>query len=609
MNVSPRFLRSGLLTACTLLAGSLLASSASAASQVPEPSPDPGVPSTSVSQPRVLLVGMDGLQLSELQQISAPNFDRLLVRAAYTGGVDGEASEQATYSGPGWSTILTGVWADKHHITANDSDLANPDFPSVFKRLRDARPEAKIASVMNWGTPNTSYFRNEVGGNDITLSGLSDSAVTSKGVELVNADYDFVFLHLDEADHVGHASCFGSAYDTALRGLDAQLGQLLDAVEQSSSDWLVLVTTDHGREPVTGCNHGNQTAQEKSIFIASNRTLNSEFGEVVNDISNNDFSGIYGRPAQTAITPTVLRYLGVEPQISWKLDGLPLVAGEGVRKLLPGGGSNDFSWFADASAPVAIYRNGSLLTQVDAMQRGFADSADARGIIDYVLVQNDTPVALHLTRVDIDAAVDWSLSRAYFFRNDGRYVRYNKTSDQADSGYPANTTNSSWPGLGDYAGLITAAFSKDSSRSYYFLSDGRYIRYNNSSDQADAGYPKAIDDSTWPGLGAYATSIRAALRWTSDKVFFFLADGTYVRYDLGDDKVDAGYPKPVNDSTWPGLGAYAQDITAAVKWSDSRAYIFLTNQRYIRYSISNDSADAGYPARINGGTWPGVMNP
>lgn len=583
--------------------------SAALAASKPPLVTDPQLPPASGNAPRVLLLGIDGVQLEELQQISTPNFNRLQVRKAYTGGVDGEASQQKTSSGPGWSTILTGVWANKHQITANDSDLANPEFPSLFKRLRDARPQAKIASVMNWGTPNTTYFRNEVSGNDITLNGLSDSAVTSKGVELITQDFDLVFLHLDEPDHAGHSSCFGPAYNTALRGVDAQLGQLLDAVEQSSSDWLVLVTTDHGREPVLGCNHGSQTRQEKTIFIASNKTLNSEFSQYTSDISNGEFSAIYGNPAQTSIAPTVLRYLGVEPQISWQLDGLPLVAAEGVRKLLPGGGSNDFSWYADNSAEVEIFRNGTALTQVDALQRGFADNADVRGIVDYTLVQNNTPVSLRLNKVDIDAAVDWSLSRAYFFRDDSRYVRYNKTADQSDSGYPANTNNSSWPGLGDYAGLITAAFSKDSSRSYYFLSDGRYIRYNNSSDQADAGYPKNIDDNSWPGLGAYATQITAALRWTGDKVYFFLKNGTYLRYDLGDDRVDSGYPQAVNDNTWPGLGAYAQDITAAVKWSDSRAYFFLSNQRYIRYSISSDSADSGYPAKVNGGTWPGLMNP
>lgn len=592
-------LRGRLLSLAALVAGSGLALAVTAA---PLAAPAGG------GAPKVLLLGIDGLQLEKLQAVNPPNFKRLQVSKAYTGGINREASQQVTYSGPGWATILTGVWGNKHQIVSNTSDLANPQFPSIFKRLRDARPDAKIASVTHWAEPNTVFFRNDVTGNDLTLSDLNDEAVTAKGVELVQQDYDLVFLHLDDPDHFGHDECFGSEYNQSIRDTDVRLGRLLNAVEQSSSDWLVLVTTDHGRDS-DGCGHGDQTRREKTIFIASNKAMNSEFSSVVSDIGNTEFSGLYGHLAQTSIAPTVLRYLGVEPQVEWRLDGIPLVGNPGVRKLLPGDQGTDMRWYADATGPVDVYRNGTLLTQLDALQRSFSDQSEIKGVVDYVLVKDQTPVALRVNKVDIVAALDWSSSTAYFFRNDGRYIRYGKADDDADDGYPADTTEGAWPGLGRYAPMISAAFSASGSRSYFFLSNGTYIRYNNSEDEADAGYPKAIDDQSWPGLGAYATQITAALRWTGSKVYFFLKNGTYLRYDLSDDQVDPGYPQVVNDTTWPGLGAYAQDITSAVKWSDSQAYFFLTKQRYIRYSISDDEADAGYPAKVNNGSWPGLMNP
>lgn len=558
---------------------------------------------------RVLLLGVDGVQLSEMQDLGLPNIQRLNVRKAYTGGINKEASQQQTSSGAGWATILTGVWANKHLVVENSSGAANPQFPSIFKRLRDARPDAKIASVAHWAEPNTVYFRNDVQGNDLTLSGLDDATVTAKGVELIQQNYDLVFLHLDDPDHWGHERCFGSKYDESLRIADQQLGQLLDAVDQSESNWLVLMTTDHGRD-ILGCGHGAQTENEKSIFIASNKPLNDEFNHVVTDhLSNTDFDGLYGNPAQASITPTVLRYLGVEPKAEWNLDGLPLFGKVGVRKLLPGGGNNDFSWYANGNGPVDIYRNGTFLAQVDALQRGFTDSAEINGIYDYVLVKNDTPVSLRMAKVNITAAMDWNAFTAYLFRSDGRYVRYNKTLDKTESGYPRTVEEGNWPGLGQYAAKISAGFSKDLTRSYFFLNDGTYIRYNNTLDKADSGYPQPINNSTWPGLGAYATQISATLRWTGNKVYFFLKNGNYLRYDLVNDRVDSGYPKPINDSTWPGLGAYATQITSAVKWSDFKAYFFLTNQRYIRYSITEDEADSGYPARINTENWQGVLKP
>jgi hypothetical protein len=559
---------------------------------------------------KVLFIGIDGLQLEELQKVHSPNFDRLTINKAYTGGIANTGSEQTTSSGPGWSTILTGVWADKHQITNNGSDLANPEFPSIFKRLRDARPQAKIASIMNWGTPNTSYFRNDVTGNDLTLNGLADKDVTQKGVELIQQEYDLVFLHLDDPDHAGHSTGFGPAYNESIKTTDIYLGQLLNAVSQSHHDWLVLITTDHGRQPITGYGHGNQTEEEKTIFIGSNKSLNAEFTETINDLDNRGYSNLYGNPAQTSLTPTALRYLGIDIEKEWLLDGIPLVDELGVRKLMPASsGNKDIVWSATDSAQINVYRNGEFVTQLESGEQGWSDDAEISGIVDYSLVQNSTPAALSLNKVDINAALSWSATRAYFFRNDQRYVRYAKVLDKADAGYPKVTNNGSWPGFGINSDKLVAAFEKDSSTSYYFFNNGQYIRYNNTLDKAEAGYPKAVNNDTWPGLENYANKITATLRWNNNKVFFFLDNGQYLRFDLSNDSIDSDYPKAVNDQTWPGLEAYANDITSAVKWNDNVAYIFLTNQRYIRYNLADDKADAGYPAKVNANTWPGLMLP
>ncbi|WP_105101586.1 alkaline phosphatase family protein [Microbulbifer pacificus] len=560
---------------------------------------------------KVLLVGVDGLQYEKLATLNTPNFDRLQVEKAYTGGIDGAASQQTTYSGPGWSTILTGVWANKHRVTSNSSGLANSEFPSLFKRIKDADNTHWVGSIVNWSPINTQFFTQDLSNADLVLNGLPDDQVTAQAVARINSgEPDFLFLHLDEPDHAGHSYCFGSAYNNSITSTDALLGQLLDAVDArnaQSENWLVLVTTDHGRDTL-GCNHGAQTSNEKTIFIASNQVLNLEHSEKVSDISNTDFGGIYGHAAQTAIAPTVLRHLGIDLDRDWKLDGTPLLGTTGVRKLLPGNNSTA-EWYAQSSGQVAVYRNGELVDSVDALVRSWQDQSSFHVTADYVLVQDQTPVALRQTRLDITAALDWSIGRAYYFRDDSQYVRYNKISDSADSGYPLAVNNNTWPGLGDYAGQIVAAFKASSSKGYFFLEDGRYLRYDLNNDSVDAGYPKNVDNNTWPGLAPYATQIRAALKWPNSKVYFFLADGSYLRYDMNNDSLDGGYPKPINNSTWPGMADYATAITAAHQWSSSRAYFFLTNQRYIRYSISSDQVDSGYPKSINGDTWPGLLNP
>lgn len=559
---------------------------------------------------KVLLIGIDGVQYEKLLSVNTPNFDKLHVQKAWTGGIQGEVSEQTTSSGPGWSTILTGVWANKHEITDNGDTTSNPAYPSIFKRIRDAKPNAFIASIAHWGNPNTHYFPNDVAGNDVTLSGIGDQAVTDKVVELINTtSADFIFAHLDDPDHHGHSSCFGSAYYNSIEVADRQVGEMIAAVEnqtaQTDDDWLVLITTDHGRDAL-GCHHGKQEKNQKTIFIASNQPLNREFTSPVADIANSDFVGLYGYPAQTSLTPTALRHLGIEPEISWQLDGIPLNGDVAVQKLMPAS-TGDFAWHSPQATTVDIYRNGEFVDSVNSLTQSWSDDTTQQGITDYVLVQNQTPAAIQINRLEVNAALSWNAIRSYLFLSDQSYVRYNKTFDRADNGYPKSTNENLWPGLGQYADKVVAALEKNSSVSYFFLNDGTYIRYNNVLDRADAGYPKPVDNNTWPGLNGYGDKIIATLRWSSDKAYFFLSDGTYIRYDLGDDRVDSGYPQAINDQTWPGLGSYAQDITSAFKWNNSRAYFFLKGQRYIRYNISEDKAENGYPAKTNNNSWPGLL--
>ncbi len=564
------------------------------------------------AEQKALLVGIDGVQFERIQALNTPNFDRLNITKAYTGGIAGDNNEQATYSGPGWSTILTGVWVNKHGVTSNSSGLANPDFPSIFKRLEDHDPILKVASIAHWAPINTQFFTNDAAQIDLVKNGQDDPTVVSEAIQFMQAGGDFTFVHLDDPDHYGHSYGFGSKYNDSIKIADQQLGQLLDTVEQlekeSGDDWLVLVTTDHGRD-LLGYGHGDQTTQEKTIFIASNKPMNKEFTQPVSNLANSDFDGLYGYAAQTSITPTLLRHMGIPLEANWKLDGIPLMGDLSVRKLAIGVKGNDLSWYSEEAGTVDIFRNGTLVDSVPASLQGWDDVSNSTGVMDYSLVLNDTPASYRKVALDITAGLDWNATRAYFFRNDEKYVRYAKVLDQAEDGYPKATDNQTWPGLGNHAEKVIASFKSSFSKSYFFLNDGTYIRYDNIKDEADSGYPKPIDNNTWPGMANYATEIAATLRWTDDKVYFFLKNGEYIRYDLGDDEADDGYPKSINDNTWPGLGAYATDITAAIQWSDSRAYIFLTGQRYIRYSISDDQVDSGYPKTTSNGTWPGVMKP
>ncbi|MEN9560035.1 MAG: hypothetical protein RLZZ502_1246 [Pseudomonadota bacterium] len=207
----------------------------------------------------------------------------------------------------------------------------------------------------------------------------------------------------------------------------------------------------------------------------------------------------------------------------------------------------------------------------------------------------------------ISAALNWTNGKTYFFLSDGTYLRYDNEQGKIDKDYPKRINNKTWPGIGNDAPLITAAFRGPvANKVYFFFANGEYSRFDMANDQVDPGYPKDISDKTWRGMGAYAGQIYGALNWPGNKIQFFLQDGRYVRYDMNEDRVEAGYPKRITRDSWPGLHRYAGKVAGMVNWSNNKAYFFLDDNTYLRYDIKDGEVDEGYPKRINDNTWPGM---
>ena len=82
--------------------------------------------------------------------------------------------------------------------------------------------------------------------------------------------------------------------------IDRQLGHLWAAVQSRRSehpdeDWLVIVTTDHGRDAPTGRSHGGQSKRERTIWIATN--------------SGNLAPAFHAKPAIVDIYPTIVDHM------------------------------------------------------------------------------------------------------------------------------------------------------------------------------------------------------------------------------------------------------------------------------------------------------------
>ncbi|MFZ4896332.1 alkaline phosphatase family protein [Plantibacter sp. Mn2098] len=261
--------------------------------------------------PKSLVIGTDGLVFSRLQDADTPNIDRLIASGMLaTSNLPAEPLAP-TVSGPGWSTIATGTWSDKHRVV--DNTFAGSDFaayPDYLTRLETAAPDTSTLVVASWDPVAVSVFGPAV---DERIGSDDAGTVATVTDRLANTDPDAVMVHLDEPDIAGHD--YGAASDeylAAIEGVDAAVGELLAAVEgrgtYADDDWLIVVTTDHGHTPSGG--HGGNTEGERGVFLAATGS-GIEPGSTRYDTKLVD------------IAPSLLTHHGVAIDPAWQLDGTP----------------------------------------------------------------------------------------------------------------------------------------------------------------------------------------------------------------------------------------------------------------------------------------------
>ncbi|MEF3404512.1 alkaline phosphatase family protein [Agromyces sp. CCNWLW203] len=259
---------------------------------------------------KTLVIGIDGASFDFLAPADMPNLDALRDQGV-TAASNLYASPMAgTVSGPGWSTIATGVWPDKHRVTDNSfSNPAYATYPDYLSRIEAADPARETYVVGTWSPIPQTIFGPAV---DERVAGGNDAGTTARAVEkLSTGDPDDVFVHLDEVDGAGHSvGTNGAAYGAALARADQQIGQILDAVDaratRADEDWLIVVTADHGHTPTGG--HGGSTPGERKTFVIA-AGAGIEPGSVRHDVKLVD------------IAPTVIAAAGIAADFAWNLDG------------------------------------------------------------------------------------------------------------------------------------------------------------------------------------------------------------------------------------------------------------------------------------------------
>jgi len=295
--------------------------------------------------PKAVFIIADGIPADIIDSMDLPNLKAIARAGGYThtlvGGQPGTHTQTPTISAVGYNTVLTGVWVHKHNVWDNDIKAINYRYPNVFRLLKEQQPDKEIAIFSTWQDNRTKLV-----GEGLPAAGNIRFNYRLDGLELDTLRYphdaDKYYIHridevvadtpaaviarngptltwvyLEYTDDMGHRYGTGhEKYKQAVKMADVQVGNIWQAVQQRqqqyNEDWLVIVTTDHGRDSVTGKHHGGQSAREKLGWMVTNATgLNSRF--------------THSQSQLTDIMPTVLRHLQLQPPtpVLREVDGVP----------------------------------------------------------------------------------------------------------------------------------------------------------------------------------------------------------------------------------------------------------------------------------------------
>ena len=111
---------------------------------------------------KVLFIGWDGARSDALQAAETPNLDVLISSSIFTYSCD---RGPYTVSVPGWSSILHGVWPEKHNLSENTFKKNKyEDYPDIISIAKQFKPEdfdelltvKLLTAGLNWLVMNSS---------------------------------------------------------------------------------------------------------------------------------------------------------------------------------------------------------------------------------------------------------------------------------------------------------------------------------------------------------------------------------------------------------------------------------------------------------------------
>jgi hypothetical protein len=297
-------------------------------------------------RPKAAFIIVDGIPADVIERTATPNLDAIISEGGYTrsyvGGAAGGATESPTVSAVGFMSLITGTWANKHNV--RDNEVAAPDYRywNIFRIAKEHDPVLTTAVFSTWLDNRTRLI-----GDGLPAAGGVTIDIHADGYELDTerfppddkGDYireidavvgaeaarrimetgpDLSWVYLQHTDDVGHFYGDSPEFTAAVELMDERVGTIWTAIRNRRAshdeDWLLVVTTDHGRDSATGKEHGEHSARERTTWIVTNSgRLNEHF---------------YETPAVVDILPSLATHLdlGVPEPVRRELDGRSFIA-------------------------------------------------------------------------------------------------------------------------------------------------------------------------------------------------------------------------------------------------------------------------------------------
>ena len=337
---------------------------------------------------KLLFIGIDGCRPDALSQAQTPNMDALINNGLFINDALCSINGQPTVSGPGWSTMITGVWYDKHGVSDNSFSGSNYDeYPPFNVLMEESGQEYHTASFIMWTPIHTQIFGGSMDYNE--LHSTYDGSVAQGAADYMGTpNLDVVFLDFDDVDIAGHNYGFSpdiNQYINAIENVDEYIGWVIDAMENrptfENEDWLIMITSDHGGIDYS---HGGQTTEERQIPIILSGSLVSE-------------ETLPEQAYLTNMVPTLLHYFGIENNCEWQLDGVsmgldpteffpydscPSCPNPLTAEVDPSTMDVTLSWDQNWAPNhiYSLYRNDELIAEIDGVETTYVDAPSFIGL-------------------------------------------------------------------------------------------------------------------------------------------------------------------------------------------------------------------------------------